>query len=530
MLLGKVLQPILLQHSRGDYMGFLYINGNEIDIKVSPSPDHSIVPIGSSGRTADGSLNGTKLRNVRQWKFTTGYQTQAEMMALRGVLSGDGNVWSFNDTLYCGKGLTSTFARASTAYKTDGTSVLSGAVRYENGPLNSTFSIDKSISIYEGVTNLLTANQASVETNTTGFTALLGATIARSTAQFWTGAASLEVITPGVATAEGVIVNATAVSAATNYNGLIRIKGAIGATLQFQLTDNVDKATSYNFTCDGTWQEINATHLTDAHTTLQLRIATQGTIQSTTFYVDGLQLAAKSYNVGFQLPGTTRANEVLYLTTPQTNIAEFDGLTIGAWINVNDATKYQKGVIGFNGILTIMRTDNVNFAIVLAHSSLAAEWRFNTYDDTGASPTINGVVDSLTPNGWHFFAATIDYYNGVSRLYIDGVLQGTATSILKPTVIGTKIYVGCGDGTSSFLNSQIDNVMFFPYRWTDEMISGFYGLGRPLRTPPFFEAYGDEVGRSSSNPLICNGQIDKIEVKSFGATRQYLTSFTIVEA
>ncbi len=61
------------------------------------------------------------------------------------------------------------------------------------------------IAVYDdnGGPNLLTANQSSVETDAAGFVAVNGATIARSTAQQWQGAASLLTTTPGSVNGEG---------------------------------------------------------------------------------------------------------------------------------------------------------------------------------------------------------------------------------------------------------------------------------------------------------------------------------------
>ena len=75
-----------------------------------------------------------------------------------------------------------TFARASTAFQQNGVSVANGVPRYEQGRFA------QAIMTEEGTTNLLTANQASVETDLTGFAALVGA-LARDTTRAWHGAA-----------------------------------------------------------------------------------------------------------------------------------------------------------------------------------------------------------------------------------------------------------------------------------------------------------------------------------------------------
>lgn len=92
-------------------------------------------------------------------------------------------------------------------------------------------------------TNLLTPNQQTVETNTTGFSAGTGSTIARSTAQFRTGVASLSFTRtassgqPRARTSTGL--SGTAVTAGTSYVGQCWVKsGSTGtATVLIEFYD-----------------------------------------------------------------------------------------------------------------------------------------------------------------------------------------------------------------------------------------------------------------------------------------------------
>ncbi|MEL7567641.1 MAG: sugar-binding protein, partial [Dehalobacterium sp.] len=117
-----------------------------------------------------------------------------------------------------------TFTRNSVAYKQDGTQVISGNPRYEAGKFN------QGIMIEEGTTNLLTANQSSVETDTTGFSAFNSATLSRDTTERWHGSASLKVVTPGSVSYEGVGVAYTT-STHGSYAGQIHIKGSAGVRI-----------------------------------------------------------------------------------------------------------------------------------------------------------------------------------------------------------------------------------------------------------------------------------------------------------
>ncbi len=201
-----------------------------------------------------------------------------------------------------------TFSRPSPAYLSDGTQVASGQPRYEPGKFGQVWMVEG------GTTNLLTANQASVETDTSGFNAN-GSTMTRDVTEKWHGSASLKVTTAGTVGGEGVYA-AVAVAANTIYSGSVRVKAPSGARLQMQLTDLIDLAKQVKFIATGDWQRVTVEgHTTDAHTTLYLLVATEdpGTPQAVTFYIDGLQIEQKPYATSFT--DSTRSPETLTIPT-----------------------------------------------------------------------------------------------------------------------------------------------------------------------------------------------------------------------
>ena len=91
------------------------------------------------------------------------------------------------------------------------------------------------------VGNLLTTNQASVETDTTGFSAIAGCTIARTTAQAKVGAASLLVTSTTGASGGGAAgtpraTSGKAVTPGVTYTGIASVLNGVGTrTLQVRL-------------------------------------------------------------------------------------------------------------------------------------------------------------------------------------------------------------------------------------------------------------------------------------------------------
>ncbi|HBC92572.1 MAG TPA: hypothetical protein DCZ10_06610, partial [Pelotomaculum sp.] len=90
--------------------------------------------------------------------------------------------------------------------------------------------------VEEGATNLLTANQASVETNTAGFSTI-DATISRDTTEHWNGTASLKIVYPGAAASERVTVGATGLTASRPYTFTVYLKGTEGSKIRLLLRE-----------------------------------------------------------------------------------------------------------------------------------------------------------------------------------------------------------------------------------------------------------------------------------------------------
>ena len=92
----------------------------------------------------------------------------------------------------------------------------------------------KGLLLEEGTTNILTANQASVETNLTGFSAnAVGTTLTRDVAQLWQGQASLRAACNGVRTSQGfnTAQAKTTVSPNLPYSASVLLRGAGNAEL-----------------------------------------------------------------------------------------------------------------------------------------------------------------------------------------------------------------------------------------------------------------------------------------------------------
>lgn len=139
-------------------------------------------------------------------------------------------------------------------------------------------------------TNLIT--NPDFESATTGWTAQGGSTITRVTTEFYSGGACARVVTPGIATSEGIFWSPVAVAglaAGSKFSAAVWVKAPVGAALQlFAISTGAGGANSITaFTGTGAWQLVKAENATlGASLNPYLVINTRSPIQGITFYVD----------------------------------------------------------------------------------------------------------------------------------------------------------------------------------------------------------------------------------------------------
>jgi hypothetical protein len=256
-----------------------------------------------NAKTSEGSYS------IDDWEIAT------DDVRYDGQVINDSNVtayFPFDDSLYDSKNvIQGTFSRPSVAYLPNGVPVTSGIARYD------TARIVRGILIEEGTTNLLTANQSSAETDTTGFV-VFNSTIFRDTTKKWSGNASLKVIT-NTGTVDGGVEVDFAVTAGLIYT----VSGWYTADTNLAMRGTVqDPNLTWNdfvlpAAIAGTWQRFSKTFTAIATGTAKLFIEQSGT-GSATFYVDGLQVEQKSYATSatsWILGSTTRSSEILTIPT-----------------------------------------------------------------------------------------------------------------------------------------------------------------------------------------------------------------------
>lgn len=335
-----------------------------------------------------------------------------------------------------------TFTRASTANDPyTGAQVASGVPDY------STVSGVTGVQVREACTNLLTANQSSVETDLTGFAAYNGdETLSRDATVFWTGVASLKVVCPGSAANEGVQFgsgDAPAITGGQTYTLSVYVKGSGDITIY--LGDGTAN-TMQSVTLTNTFQRVTITRTMAAGATNALLYILTTSTQALTFWVDGLQIEQSAYATSWQIGGTPRAAESLTIPTPGViSDTEWTALFLVHY----DATTRDALFLDTYGPGQSFNTDNRIFAGINGGNSPTVA----IYSSSGnyADATQISATESL-PTG--FYVVGIRYKASLLDLSLNGSSIASAVPKNPYAPTGLDWFIG-GTPLSSVWNNLI---------------------------------------------------------------------------
>lgn len=314
----------------------------------------------------------------------------------------------FDGSLNSHKGLTPTFTRNSVAYLSDGTQVAAGVPRFENGKFGKGWHCE------EGTTNLLTANQSSVETDLTGFGVDgSGVTLSRVTTEHWNGTASIRVQTTQDGT--GVSVANTGAGAGT-YTFSVWLKGT--GNVQIIVWDGTSGVSSTPFALTPTWTRHTITGAVNTGSTIYGYVRRQDA-SGADFYCDGLQVVQKPYPASWQIGGTVRPGETLSI--PTAGIFEKGNWTISK-VFVPTITPRMDSIPQYLWIVLIDGNNYIGLRVLNGKLQLLSVSGGTVYAITDSVDLSLNTQCTITAsgNGAHF------------KLYKDGVQIGSDTAYVEP--------------------------------------------------------------------------------------------------
>jgi hypothetical protein len=322
----------------------------------------------------------------------------------------------------------------------------------------------QAVMVEEGTTNLLTANQASVETDLAG----LGAwspngdiVFIRDTSTAWIGLASAKVTNNWTGAQNctfGTSGGTSGIPATAGYSysvsAWMKASTTITAYLHFQFWDSsgvflLDQ-TVMSVTLSNVWQRLSGAYAAPANTAYVSMYCHYDQLPSgASGWGDGLQIEQKAYPTSFQLPGTARAAETL--TIPTANI-----FTKSNWtVELNFQTLNTVTSRVFNQILFDCYIDGGNrYVVFLSYTTgMLTAWVVSGGTTYAITDTI-----AILPNTAYKIMFSGDGAN--MRLCKNGAQVGTDLAYVEPIgilPINMKIGGRWDNNNGSQLNGFIDD-------------------------------------------------------------------------
>jgi hypothetical protein len=203
-------------------------------------------------------------------------------------------------------------------------------------------------------TNLLT--NPSVETNTTGWTAVTSTLSQDNTNGAIAGTQALKVITSGSASGEGVIVGANSTLSLVPFSGQISVWAAAGVSMFIGIRFNAGGTGQVTqvFTGNGAWQTLTLNNVPSISgtTLVQLMVRTNTTI-ATTFWVDAAILEQAAATTSYFDGSTTSSGNTSYSWTGTAHASTSTATTVNGY----QAQDFQNQVFfGTTQYMTNLRT------------------------------------------------------------------------------------------------------------------------------------------------------------------------------
>ncbi|HBX22678.1 MAG TPA: hypothetical protein DEF34_03420 [Desulfotomaculum sp.] len=380
----------------------------------------------------------------------------------------------------------------------------------------------QSVMIEEGVANLLTANRASVETDLTGLgmagTHNSKGTLSRITTDAWHGSACAQVVVSGYEVGNDIALATTpestalAVSPSTAYSFSTYGKAPVGIQWQIRVVEwnssggvvkntTISSQTGIGSTVADPWRlatGVLTTQATTAYVSVRLQLIGNGT-----FKFDGLSVIQKAYPLSWQLPGATRAAEVMTAPTAGIlNVAEGE-ISLDVYVDPNGPHSANAGWCMPFSVVTIQASPYAELnQISVRKGILSNAWTINFSNSEGTAASIP--LGNITTPGVYRFTAS--WKSGVGGYgYLNGVLKGSVGASYLPSAFASTMCIGSWNDSGIFpVNSPISNFQARNRMRSDAEILAEYNTGLPLA-----------VDKDTTYLMTCDGTLQPT-ARAFG--------------
>ncbi len=445
-------------------MAFLTLNGHTIKTALGGSRRQD--RIGDVGRAFSGQAQSDVRANKDRWRFATVPSTEMEAEYIRGIMLRKGHGWPFDADEYSKSGLG---PDGNQQYTIRSNTAADGAVVDKEAKYGAAVSVD------EAAVNKLAATVRDAESAPSGFGALVGASLASDTTNFWQGTRSVEVTCS--ATDDGVQTTAFPPSALLNdvlYATAYVMTDSDGEQVGIRIYDlaNFTYGTESTFTLTtaGVWYRIQATHTITANSS-DVRIDIRSKTGAQVFSADGFQLELDK--VTSWVDGTRASADQLIFD--RVTWLQSQNISVSFWTN--------GPIEGTTRTLWQFGADASNFIQIYATGSGGTNTLVLRTTNAGANTDIT--KSAAWDGDFHHVAIVIRYnpetgeYN--RQLWFDGASVGTDnTGTLPDNSTFTEMSIGCNILAAAQANCIIDDMIVTPFPIFDDTVDAWYNYGESL--------------------------------------------------
>lgn len=528
-------------------MSFLILDGMRVPIR-SGSVQEDNKDVGEFGRAFDGTALLSRRTTKRSWKMQTSVMSREDILALRVWLLSRGKYFPLNGS-----------ADASDGYQPYGTANLSyvSGKASADGMLPTFFGgnhwtddtpggvwksadNDQALWLPSAVSNLV--SNPSLDSATTGWTAVNGATISRVTSSIDGSSGALRIqSTTGATRGVETLLNDTFSVAPNAKSCSLYLRAndtaSEGKTVQVYLTEKTSTITPVSVTLKReVWTRVFFTYLSEGGgiTTgdyLEIAIPSQGsTVDVLVDQVlqEGDLTSVPSTGAFFKTTGGGSAGAMQIASSTKSPFSGSDWSQ--AWTFL---TRVKAGNTG-----TLLYLENLGGWAKLTIDS--------TWDGTNgatadlkAKITVGGTTTTVMTynanwaSGWHDVAVVA--YKSTSRgewlleLWFDGVLRDTfdlndfGDDLTQRPFPGldtaTKCFFGSDSSSANQWRGFLSDLIFVPARLTSTWLTAFHGATEHPGMWPYHRISGDLVAPGPINVVAEVGQFDPVESYLSGSWR-----------
>lgn len=481
-------------------MAFLRLNGWTIPIVGEPSMKW--IYIGERERAFDGTMLQDRRARKRVWRCKTTPLIERDGLAVEGLVAGTGQQFPFDVDSYSTKGLAKKSGTVDgslrTAIGADGYGVVVGVT---GTPSESKFG-SGAYAFHPSGTNLLTANQASAETDTTGFAAITSATITRDTTHKMIGSASIKVVANNN---DGVRITGITASASTAYtvSSYVKFLWAIGSSSishKIEIRGNVSgliNTTTFSIP-PNKWTRLFVSGTTGvSDSSIEIRVVNNSG-GSLTFYIDANQAEAKAFPTSFMNLTRTAHTYSLPITAFSNFYPDF---SVNMW--VRGCPGCQDPSVSYTDALLLSFTDTPGVtsseSISIETGPFGDDKAHLTVTTTGSVITDIASAAGFHNNSWRMLTASFrlfpEYGDPKIQFFVDGASVGFESPSAMPDMrLLSAVDIGrFGSGAAKYFQEPIDDLVIVPYAVPPALVSALYSLGKPFGNLPRVYMDGDFV-------------------------------------